>query len=324
VAQVHPKGGVESVCPAAGIAKDGHVGQAHMHGQVAEPGEEGDVPEAKSLGAGLGRLQPDPRLGDLPEVVQAMHVAQTRKSRYRAGDENEEHPRRADSGELAEFLEPRDSHNGRHRADNQNNHDPSHTIGAHIGQRGMPDMHAESRETKDHRRGGHADHGRRQAAVEDAADKVVDHRQARSDDLTSVPVKRQPGADRNGSADERPAQHREQVTQEQPEDQVPSTGSPLDEQGPDDELGRGDVLTGKQPGEVSPVVQPVRRDRRPLEFVESVQTAGKAGCLVAGTHACLLLNRCRGPSWVSQHAPTTGQCTTTGAPGRCPREAQAE
>ena len=45
----------------------------------------------------------------------------------------------------------------------------------------------------------------------------------------------------------------------------------LDEQGADHELGRGDVLPGEQAGEVRAGLEPVLRDRGPLELVEGVE-----------------------------------------------------
>ena len=72
VADVHAEGGEEPVARLPREAEDRHVRQAHVHRQVADPGEGHDVPEAEPARRVLGGALPDRLVGDRPEVGEAV------------------------------------------------------------------------------------------------------------------------------------------------------------------------------------------------------------------------------------------------------------
>jgi hypothetical protein len=61
------------------------------------------------------------------------------------------------------------------------------------------------------------------------------------------------------------------------EQEVPGADAVEDEEGADDELGRGDVLAGEEPGELAAGLELVGCDGLPVELVELVHGRGETG-----------------------------------------------
>jgi len=158
----------------------------------------------------------------------------------------------------ASFLNPRIRHHDRSHPQHHDHEPDIGWIPVHLGRdiEGDPD-----------RRGRDRNHAAGQDTEENGVQDVVDDRHERPADPAQVPVESQPGLHRYRRADECPGQHRQQVAYGQTEEDVPDAGAPVDEQHADDELGRGDMLTGERSREVARAEQPVSRNRLTIELV---------------------------------------------------------
>ena len=112
-------------------------------------------------------------------------------------------------------------------------------------------------------RGRYRDHRPGQDAVEDGIGDVIDDHQPRAGDFSQVPVECEARPDGDRSADERPRQDGQQVPEEKSEEEVLGRDPVEDEERADDEFGRGDVLSGEQPGELRAGLEFIAQERAP-------------------------------------------------------------
>ena len=120
------------------------------------------------------------------------------------------------------------------------------------------------------RRGGDGHHGPRQDGEHHAVGQVVEHDQAPAADLLELEVKRQPRARGDGRGEEGPAQHREQVAEQQAEDEVEGADAGGQKQRADHQFRAGDVLAGELADVVLQPEQGLLRHRLALVFVYRV------------------------------------------------------
>ena len=116
---------------------------------------------------------------------------------------------------------------------------PAKTVGVEVVQtrHGKPEPHAE-------RRRRHRDHRPGQEAERDAVDGVVQHDELASGNFLKLIVERQPHARRDRRGHERPAQHGEQIADEQAHHEVDGTHARRHEQRADHQLRARRVFAG--------------------------------------------------------------------------------
>ena len=262
---VNPEGREQAVGPLLCVAEKGHIGQADVHGQVAEPGKKKNMGKAELLLSRDRDPVPDLRLGHFPQVIQVGMDAQPGQHGHRARDEDDKDPGRTDLGEPAELFEAQDGHGREGRADGEGQDDPADAVrkdrveGRDLDPEGETDGG-----------GRHRDHGAGQDAVEKSVGDVVDEGDTGTGDLPQVPVECQPGPDGDGRADEGPGEDGEQVPEDEPQKEVPGADAVEDEEGADDELGGRDVFAGEQAGELAARLELVRGDGHAVELIEFV------------------------------------------------------
>ena len=248
VAGEHPERRQEPVAPVPRVPEDGHVRKPDVHGQVAEPGEEDDVPQVELIlprarrrrsrpwsaepPTGCPRLACTPRAGR-SATAPAMNIANIQ------GEQT--------SANWLSFSKPR-------MASTKKDHARWQIVSStHPKLFGSTSVKRRRRDPEGQPDGGRGDRDHRagQDAVQDRVGDVVDRGEPGPGDLPDVPVDRQTRAGRDRRADEGPREHREQVPDQQAEQQIARVHAVQHEERADHELGARDVFPGEQPGELA-------------------------------------------------------------------------
>ena len=247
MARIDPEGGQKADRPALGIAEHGHVRQADVHGQVAEPGEEEDMPESQLFLTGGRHAVPYLRPGDLNEIGEVGPHPQLGQRGQGPGDEDNEDPGRADLGETAELFESQHGQRGEEHAQSGGDEDPADAVGEDVRKGRALDFKRQA-----DGRGRDRNHGSGQNAVENRVGHVIDDHEAGPGDFAHIPVERQPRPHGDRGADEGPGQDGQEVADEKPEQEVAGRHAVEDEEGADDEFRGRHVLPGEHSGELVP------------------------------------------------------------------------
>ena len=277
-----------------------------MHRHVAEPGEEHGVPEGE-LHLARQRIAacPDHRLRGIPQPTTRIHAELTQPDETK-GEKHEHHPRRGDIGHARHEGIPVRGYQGHRAPEQQNGDDPSQAVGIDVVQLRHREVepHAKrSRRDGDHRAGQEAEHH--------AVGQVVGDSEPAAADSFELVIQRQARARRDRRRHEHPAEDRQQVADEQPDDEIERADAGGHEQRTDHQLGARGVLAGVL-ADKAPEPQP-RPFRHGFAFVLVDDVLRRAGARSAVTTGPTI-DQIRAEGHCARAAVDVLNARTTGAP----------